>query len=282
MRHAIEAMQTYFNYKTNGEMEKLNNENAITLRQSYLDKANFYLQSNNYSAALANYEKVKSLVQNDEQDFELHKLKSLEGISWTKARMGNYSESLKDCNELIAYPFPKQLLISKFFTVRGCRYKELGNSILAERSFEFADISQVFLDRIITEEGDESLSTGFTAVGYNAIGNRYFDHGFLREALANYEKATEINPLYANGYFNKGVVLAESNNHSAAIQAYSKAISLNPNYIDAYLNRGNSKCYTLDFKSAINDYNVCLAKDPSNELAMENREYAKSMLQQQG
>lgn len=263
-------------------MRNFDNESVITLRQSHLEKGNFYLQSNNYSAALAEFEKVKSLLQNDEQDFQLHKLKCLEGISWTKARMEKYSESLKDCNELIAYAFPKQLLISKFFTVRGCCYKELGNSILADRSFELANINPAFLYIVINEEGDESLPTGFTAIGCNAMGNRYFEHGLLREALAIYEKAIEINPLYVKAYFNKGVALAKSNNYNASIQAYSKAISLDPNYLDAYLNRGNSFCYTLDFKSAILDYNACLSKDPSNELAIENREYARSMLLRQG
>jgi len=252
-------------------------ENLTQLRQLHLDKADYYLQLNNYSSALAEYEKVKSLIKDDEPDYKLHKLKSLDGISWTKARMGKYSESLKVCNETIAYAFLNKLLLSKFFTVRGCCYKELGNPILAERSFELASVNQVFLDRIITEEGDESLSSGFTALGFNAIGNRYFQHNMIREALASYEKAIEINPSYANGHFNRGVVLANCNNHDAAIQAYSRAINLDPNYADAYLNRGNSFCYIHDFKSAIDDYTTCLIIDPSSELAAENREYAKSL-----
>jgi tetratricopeptide (TPR) repeat protein len=250
----------------------------IKLRQFHLDRANSYLHLNDYSAAIKGYEKVKSMLQNDERDFELHRLKCLDGVSWAKARIGNYNESLKDCNELIAYAFPKKLLLSKFFTVRACCYKELGNPILAERNFEFASLNPLFLDRVITEEGDESLPSGFTALGYSLIGTRYFKHGSLRDALINYEKAVEINPSYVKGHFNKGVVLAQSENHSAAIQAYSKAISLDPNYVDAYLNRGNSYCNVYDFKSAISDYDTCLSKDPSNQLAFDNRQVAKSLL----
>lgn len=93
-------------------------ENLIELRQIHLDKGNAYLLVNNYSMALAEYEQVKSLLKEDEVDIELHRLKSLEGISWTKARMEKYSESLKDCNELIAYAFKNRYLISKFFTIR--------------------------------------------------------------------------------------------------------------------------------------------------------------------
>jgi tetratricopeptide (TPR) repeat protein len=261
-----------------------NNNDFVTIiefRQFLLDRANSYLQLKDYSTALQGYEKIKTLIQSDERDYELHLLKCLDGISFAKARMGKYAESLKDCNELIAYAFYKKILFSKFFLVRGCCYRELGNSILADRSFELAE-NEMFLDRIITDEGDESLSTGLTAMGYNAIGHICFKHNLLSEALLNYEKAIELNPLYVKGYFNKGVVLLEVKNDIAAIQAFSKTISLDPNYLDAYLNRGNAYCYISDYKSAINDYNFCLAKDPSNQLAKENREYAKSMLVQQG
>jgi tetratricopeptide (TPR) repeat protein len=252
-------------------------ENLISQREFYLNRANSYLNSNNYSEALVNYEKVKSLLGVDEKDFELHRLKSLDGIAWTKARMERYKEALKDCNELIAYAFPKKLLLPKFFTVRACCYKELGNIIFAERSFDIAN-NQLLINMVLTEEGDESFATGFTAIGYNALGNRYFIHNLLNEALINYDNAIELHPCYATALFNKGVALSKINNHQASIQAYSLCIKYDANNTSAYLNRGNEYCYCRDFKSAIKDYDFCLAKNPRDELAIENKEYAKSFL----
>ncbi|MEO5569980.1 MAG: tetratricopeptide repeat protein [Bacteroidia bacterium] len=253
----------------------------VELRQYYLYKADAYLYLNDYASALKDFEKVKFILQDDEVDSEFHKIKCLDGISWSKARSENYVEALKDCNELIACAFKSKFLLSKFFTVRACCYKELGNKIFAERSFELADVNQVFLDRIIREEGDEALPSGRTAIGYNDIGNRYFNHDLFEDALLNYEKAIELNPSYAKAHYNRGVILAHNKNHGAAIQAYSTSIKSDANYVDAYFNRGNEYCYIFDFRSAINDYTVCLIKEPDNELASENLEYAKSMLLEQ-
>ncbi len=283
-------------------MKNIDLPEIVILRQNYLDKGNTLLQSNNYHEALKQFEKAKSLIKEIDKetrsqeifsnkianmfgnakkifisgDKELHRIKILEGISWTKARMGNYVESLKDCNELISFAIIEKVLLQKFFTVRACCYNELGNSILAERSFEIANINPLLIDQIIDEEGDESI--GLTALGYNAMGNRYFKHQKFQDALDNYSNSIKINSNYAMAYYNKGVVFSEIKDHVSAIEAYSKCISIESNYTDAYLNRANEYCSTYNFKSAIDDYNECLRIDPNNKLASENKNYAKSML----
>ena len=96
-------------------------------------KANIYLHFNTYEKALEAYQKAKSYISKEEKDDKLHWLKCMDGISWVKARMELYEDALKDCNELISYAFQKDALLPKFFTVRACCYKELGQTLLSER-----------------------------------------------------------------------------------------------------------------------------------------------------
>ncbi|MDA9030143.1 tetratricopeptide repeat protein, partial [Flavobacteriaceae bacterium] len=55
----------------------------------------------------------------------------------------------------------------------------------------------------------------------------------------------------------------------------SKAIELNPNYADAYYNRGESKISLKDYKEAINDFNKVIELDPLSADAYYNRGISK-------
>lgn len=247
----------------------------IEFRQLYLHKANILLHFNEYAQALQEYEKAKEKIQAGEQDIELHWFKCMEGISWTKARMGCYIESLKDCNELIAYAYERNMLLPKFFIVRACCYKELGDEILAERSFDISS-KPMHLNVILKEEGDESFISGYTAIGYNALGNRYFTHEIFDKALKMYENAIRLNPDYILAYYNKGVVFTQMQHHDLAIKAYSQCLKLDPKNVNAYLNRGNEYCYVTEWDSALQDYRACLSLDPGNQMAKDNMNYVRN------
>lgn len=129
----------------------------IEHRQYYLYRANAKQIQKKYHEAEVDYEKVKSLVEPEEEDFELHYLKALEGIAWNKARRGNYSEALIDSNELIAHAYKIDALFGKFFLIRGACYKELGQMTLALRSFQLAETNPFLLHNILSTGGDEAL-----------------------------------------------------------------------------------------------------------------------------
>jgi tetratricopeptide (TPR) repeat protein len=57
-------------------------------------------------------------------------------------------------------------------------------------------------------------------------------------AIANYSKAIEINPRFAEAYNNRGLAYAYKGQYGQAISDYNKAIETNPKLAEAYYNRG--------------------------------------------
>jgi len=89
--------------------------------------------------------------------------------------------------------------------------------------------------------------------------------GFLDEALDAFTKAIELNPKYAEAYYNRGVTYgADLSKHHQAIMDFtkvielSKIIDLKPPWLlsSAYYNRGYSY-FNLDRRQqAIDDYKI--------------------------
>ena len=83
----------------------------------------------------------------------------------------------------------------------------------------------------------------------------------------------------ANFYFNRAYDKNEKGDYYGAISDYTKAIEINPTYADAYYNRGNIKGRELkDNQSALLDFNKSLEIDPSNDQAYISRGVIKRRL----
>ena len=80
-------------------------------------------------------------------------------------------------------------------------------------------------------------------------------------------------------YLERGIEKRKSGDYYGAISDYTKAIEINPLYADAYYNRGNIKGRDLkDNKGALLDFNKALAIDPSNDQAYISRGVIKRRL----
>ena len=78
--------------------------------------------------------------------------------------------------------------------------------------------------------------------------------GNHKGAIKDYDKALELNPDYANAYYNRGVAKGKLGDYKGAIEDFDKAIALNPNYADAYYNRGLARRDLGDHKGAEEDF----------------------------
>jgi glycosyltransferase involved in cell wall biosynthesis len=72
---------------------------------------------------------------------------------------------------------------------------------------------------------------------YLNLGNIYQEL-HQKEAIACFEKVTQIAPDFSQGHFNYGIALKTANRFTEAIAAYQRAISLESNYAEAHQNLG--------------------------------------------
>ncbi len=63
----------------------------------------------------------------------------------------------------------------------------------------------------------------------------------LKDKIADYNKAIEINPELADPCFNRDNAKDVLNDYQEEIADYNKEIEIDPQYLDAYIDRGISK-----------------------------------------
>jgi len=81
-------------------------------------------------------------------------------------------------------------------------------------------------------------------------------------AIAQFTKAIEINPKFANAYFNRGKAYAIKGSYDKAILDYTKAIEFNPGYASAYNKRCNANIQIGNNDQAISDCTKAIKLNP--------------------
>lgn len=103
----------------------------------------------------------------------------------------------------------------------------------------------------------------------NILGRIYFDLGKYKDALANFQKAAELEPGFLPAYANLGAISFLMGNNIKAIEYFQKAVELNPNSHRSryglalvYENAGNNML-------AIREYKKSLEMKPDNPPALQ-------------
>ena len=108
------------------------------------------------------------------------------------------------------------------------------------------------------------------ADGFNNFGVTLADDGKLDEAAEAYKKALAINPRYADALNNLGNVLKDQGKIDEALKSYKKALAAKPNFTEVYNNIGNVLQDQGMLKDAVNAYNQALAVRPNYAVAWNN------------
>ena len=108
------------------------------------------------------------------------------------------------------------------------------------------------------------------AQGFSNLGVVLQEQGKLEEALEAFRKALLITPNYAEAYHNMGVALKDQGKPEKAIEAYKKALSIKPDYAEAYNNMGNAFKDLGMFDQAIEAYSQTLLLKPNHAGAYNN------------
>ena len=108
----------------------------------------------------------------------------------------------------------------------------------------------------------------------NNKGNELVGQGRYDEAIAQFDKAIELDPEYADAYYYRGLAYYYKRDFDKAIADSSKVIELDPEDIRAYCNRGLAYYYKPDFDRAITDFSNAVALDPEYTIIYTNRSLA--------
>ena len=114
------------------------------------------------------------------------------------------------------------------------------------------------------------LNPKFAEAYYNR-GNAKYNMKRYEEAIKDYSEAIGLNPNDAEAYYNRGNAKYNMKRYEEAIKDYSEAIGLNPNYAEAYNNRGNAKYNMKRYEEAIEDYGKAIGLNPNLAEAYNNR-----------
>ena len=97
-------------------------------------------------------------------------------------------------------------------------------------------------------------------------------------ARADVSKAIEKDPGFTQAYKLRGQIKRKLLDYQGAIVDYSKAIELDRYYTHAYLLRGNTKLLLKDYRGAMADYSKAIELDPDYDAAYFNRGLVKHEL----
>jgi tetratricopeptide (TPR) repeat protein len=118
------------------------------------------------------------------------------------------------------------------------------------------------------------------AVAYANRGFAYDKKGDYERAIADENKAIELNPRLDIAYKNRGFAYGSRGDYDREIADDSKAIELNPAFAMAYNNRGVAYIGKGDYDRAISDENTAIKLEPQLAMAYSNRgaayEYEKN------
>ena len=109
------------------------------------------------------------------------------------------------------------------------------------------------------------------AKAYNNRGSVYANQKKWELALADYNKAIAINSDEELAYHNRGLIYAKVEKWELALADFNKAIQINPQYAQAYHNRGNVYANQKKWELALADFNKAIQINPQYAQAYHNR-----------
>ncbi len=102
------------------------------------------------------------------------------------------------------------------------------------------------------------------AITHFNLGLLFHKNRKLDDALEEYKKALDLDPLNVQSYNNLGMVYKELGRLHEAISQYQKALSINPNYEKAHHNLAVAYYLQGDYEKAIVEFNLAIDCNPKN------------------
>ncbi|MGI6046921.1 MAG: tetratricopeptide repeat protein [Petrimonas sp.] len=107
--------------------------------------------------------------------------------------------------------------------------------------------------------------------GYLTRGQMHLERNDTLKALADYDKAIEIDPYTAQSFSARGLLQFQLKDYNKALADLDEAIRLDPYFTGNYINRGLVKYNLNDLRGAMADYDRVIEVDENNLIARFNR-----------
>ena len=251
------GISNYLNHDQKDKIESINQNNAL---QSSIKNNNneFEVLRKRSETAITEQERNNIKSELNKVDKNLLYNQKLEEVGKLLENK-NYNKVIRLCNEAIQI---KPNAAEAYF-IRGIVYDKLNNFDLAIKDYNrFIQINQ---------------NSALTALTYIIIGSYYHSVDEDDEtAIANYNKAIQINAndtLTALAYNARGFAY-QYDNEKQSIADYTKAIQLYPDFADAYCGRGEVYANLKEYSKAIADYTRAIQINPKNATFYNNRGHA--------
>jgi len=153
--------------------------------------------------------------------------------------------------------------------------------IFAMLCLSIAGMSPTLLDRYWVGGGFQNSSNqqiDFNADAYYNRGVAYCKVRNYMQAIADFDRAIEIDPEYSAAYYNRSLAYSKLGNYKQAIADCDRAVGINPKYAAAYYNRGLAYGKLGDHRQAISDFDRAIGINPEYADAYHNRGLADGKL----
>lgn len=126
------------------------------------------------------------------------------------------------------------------------------------------DIAEKFFEALLRRFPDYTP-------GYQARSQMYLEMNDTTRALADLNKAIEIDPYTSQTFSARGLLYFHKEEYNMALADLDEAIRLDPYFEGNYINRGLVKYYLNDLRGAMADYDRVIELDENNLIARFNR-----------
>jgi Flp pilus assembly protein TadD/peroxiredoxin len=105
---------------------------------------------------------------------------------------------------------------------------------------------------------------------YFTYGVTFFEHGYLDQAMACFERVVAVDQNYADAYYNLGTLCLNKEMYAEARKNLEQAVRLNPKDPDAWNNLGLLAAEQEKYEEAIRYFREALRLEPGHILALQN------------
>lgn len=172
--------------------------------------------------------------------------------------LGKTYQKLRDFDKALA-SYQKAVSVNPVYSAA---YYEMGALQLRLDKYRDAQASMKKL-LAIDPDFEEGKAREILKVAYLKQGIRYHRQKNYRQAAAQYESATQVDPTDASAFYNLGLAQKGARNFSAAREAFQTAVDLDPEYAKAYRALGDLNRATKRTRAAIAAYQKAIDSDPS-------------------